>query len=307
MTNYTNGQEMLPLEYGLKEAFKIYKQRFLIFALVILSSSILLGFFLFLIRVSALLAMFVAVLLLATIGFFTLMRRRTQKSYMVIVIELYEDARVRDIDLERVIVQVIEFLIVPTDLMFTLTIKLSERVLQEIGVLDSIVEFFDNRIVWPMVVVLDRFNLLVPILNARMENITSKMSVKPLVIESLASYFSIADAILKAAHLAGVRLVEVNLVGGKLVNAILEGTDLTRANLTEAVMEGANLTKANLMDAVLERTNLVQANLNQANLRGTNLKGADLTNANLNGATYDETTIWPSGFDPELAGAIREV
>jgi hypothetical protein len=48
------------------------------------------------------------------------------------------------------------------------------------------------------------------------------------------------------------------------------------------------------------------ANLRGADLRGTNLQDADLGGANLRGARYDAGTVWPEGFDPDAAGAIRD-
>ena len=45
--------------------------------------------------------------------------------------------------------------------------------------------------------------------------------------------------------------------------------------------------------------------LDGADLFEENLVGSDLRGADFSGATYDRSTIWPRGFDPETAGAIR--
>ena len=84
----------------------------------------------------------------------------------------------------------------------------------------------------------------------------------------------------------------VDLRGVILRGVILRGADLRGANLRSAdlgfsSLSGADLTWANLYDA----------DLYGANLRGANLTGADLTGANLSNIKYDESTVWPEGFN----------
>ena len=45
--------------------------------------------------------------------------------------------------------------------------------------------------------------------------------------------------------------------------------------------------------------------LRETNLIGVDLSASDLTSAQLTGAIFDNTTIWPNGFDPIAAGAIN--
>jgi hypothetical protein len=47
------------------------------------------------------------------------------------------------------------------------------------------------------------------------------------------------------------------------------------------------------------------ADLDGADLRGATLTATHLEATNLTGARYDAHTRWPSGFDPEKAGAVR--
>ena len=94
-----------------------------------------------------------------------------------------------------------------------------------------------------------------------------------------------------------------------LTNARMSGADLCRARLIGANLSGADLSKADLMGANLCRANLRGTNLSEARLIFSYLMGADLSNANLSNADlkeakYDQTTIWPDGFDPAAAGAI---
>jgi uncharacterized protein YjbI with pentapeptide repeats len=55
----------------------------------------------------------------------------------------------------------------------------------------------------------------------------------------------------------------------------------------------------------LSNANLIGANLQGAKLLLANLSGANLMGAHLGGATYTDATIWPTGFDPMAAGAIK--
>jgi hypothetical protein len=91
----------------------------------------------------------------------------------------------------------------------------------------------------------------------------------------------LSGANLREAKLAGVNLEEANLTGANLTGADLSLADLYEANLTGADLSGADLSDADLCDA---------------NLTGANLYGAFLA-----GAIASENTIWPEGFDPDVA------
>ena len=41
-----------------------------------------------------------------------------------------------------------------------------------------------------------------------------------------------------------------------------------------------------------------------ADLSGANLNGANISGAIFTGAIYDKNTIWPTGFDPVVSGAL---
>jgi uncharacterized protein YjbI with pentapeptide repeats len=55
---------------------------------------------------------------------------------------------------------------------------------------------------------------------------------------------------------------------------------------------------ADLRDAQLFSADLTGARLEKANLTGAILDGADLTGSHLLHATFDESTRWPDGFNP---------
>lgn len=102
---------------------------------------------------------------------------------------------------------------------------------------------------------------------------------------------------LEGVDLAGTKLTGANLRGSRLIRVNLSGTNLVGANLSEA-----NLTSANLSSALLQGANLAGSVLANADLRGANLSTADLSDANLRNARYDESTIWPEGFDLDNSG-----
>jgi menaquinone-dependent protoporphyrinogen oxidase len=104
---------------------------------------------------------------------------------------------------------------------------------------------------------------------------------------------------LRKANLIGARLKNANLRGANLSQAILNGADLSRADLTQC-----QLVSADLNWAVLTGANLSGADLSRANLGWANLKDADLSAAKFSKARYNAQTLWPDGFDPEVAGCI---
>lgn len=121
---------------------------------------------------------------------------------------------------------------------------------------------------------------------------------------------------LNNANLRGSELHRTNLSNTDLRGAELGETMLEEANMYHANMRGANLYSANLREADLEKAILNEANLNEAflvnahihltdmmsvSLGGANLTGTDLENIFLTWSKYDDTTIWPDGFDPAKA------
>jgi len=125
----------------------------------------------------------------------------------------------------------------------------------------------------------------------------------------------LGNADLTDADLSNANLNNTNLLEANLANADLENSTMVGANLSGTILKGANLNGANLTVASLEiadlqnatlRGALLGADLRQADLRGADLSGADLGNAYLVDAIYNEKTVWPDDFNPEVAGAIFE-
>jgi len=124
---------------------------------------------------------------------------------------------------------------------------------------------------------------------------------------------NLEGANLEGANLSSAKLKKTKLEGANLASANLRFADLEEADLAGACLTDAALCGANLSFAWLHRANLTRADLTDALLRTTRLTEANLTGAVLTGPvfqpTFDnfiiagETTVWPVGFDPEVAWA----
>ena len=128
-------------------------------------------------------------------------------------------------------------------------------------------------------------------------------------------------ACLKEAQLHHTKLMGANLESANLYKANLYGTKLAKANLIKANLSevnlslnvcvelnganlsGANLSKSYLRKALLSEVNFSDANLSRANLLEANLGSANLQRVKLSQAVYNNTTIFPLGFNPTNAGA----
>ncbi|MBX2997544.1 MAG: pentapeptide repeat-containing protein [Caldilineaceae bacterium] len=112
-----------------------------------------------------------------------------------------------------------------------------------------------------------------------------------------------SDLWLVRMDMRDVYLPDINLSNANLSEALL-----TRATLANANLSGARLSRTNFVSANLSGVNLTGADLTRALLQSSDLRGADLTdaildNANFAGSRYDDSTIWPEGFDVEASGA----
>lgn len=131
---------------------------------------------------------------------------------------------------------------------------------------------------------------------------------------------------LRNAQLKGVNLEGCDLSYADLRDADLSGANLTKCYLNEANLSGANLSGANLTGAYLIKAYLTKVNfqkaivkeayftgsfLTRANFYKADLSGAFLNGAHLNGgifkeASYDNTTRFDKGFDPESLGMQKQ-
>ena len=127
----------------------------------------------------------------------------------------------------------------------------------------------------------------------------------------------LSDAILTDADLTGAKLDASSLLPTDCRQIKLRGADLRGCELRGVDLRGADLIGADLAGANLQEANMEGADLRTANLVGADLRGANLTDTNLHYAYFQAAskwnpsgaqseTLWPEGFNPEHAGAIRE-
>ena len=89
---------------------------------------------------------------------------------------------------------------------------------------------------------------------------------------------TLVDAHIEGADLSGQNLSEINLDGAVLFGANMEegvfrGASFSDAALTDANLKGADLTGANLLNADIWGVDFKNARLKGANLRGTGFSG----------------------------------
>jgi uncharacterized protein YjbI with pentapeptide repeats len=143
------------------------------------------------------------------------------------------------------------------------------------------------------------------------------------------------NADLRGARLHGADLTDATLTGVQLANVTFDretrwpagfstsgrgmwgpgldysGQDLSSRDFAWQDFRGSRFVGTNLQGVQLRDIRAEGADFTNADLRRARLHGADLTDATLAGALlvgawYNRNTIWPSGFDPVLSGAILE-
>jgi len=108
-------------------------------------------------------------------------------------------------------------------------------------------------------------------------------------------YANLRDAALSGADLRGVSLEYANCR-----RADLRGADLRGCVLSAAIFRDADLTGARLTGARLSGASFARADLSGADLRGAESSyDSNLGSTSFAGAEYDESTRWPTGFNPE--------
>ncbi len=107
-------------------------------------------------------------------------------------------------------------------------------------------------------------------------------------------------AVFRDARLGDPLFIDADLRGADFSKANIWDGDFSRANLG-----GASMQRTYFRDTAFRQAKLDGADLTRADLRRADLAGASLEGANLTGAVYSDATIWPDGFDPDAAGAIK--
>ncbi len=91
--------------------------------------------------------------------------------------------------------------------------------------------------------------------------------------------------------------------------------NLTKGLFRDLCLRGIYFDRSNLPHASFCRSHVGWASFREANVFGTdfdgaNVCGADFRDSNvheakIHGAIYDDETLWPDGFDPVAAGAVK--
>lgn len=107
------------------------------------------------------------------------------------------------------------------------------------------------------------------------------------------------------ANLRGADFVGANLSSSYLDGAQLDGADISEADIRFSKVRKASLHGTDMSESDFRRADLSGADLGEASLLDADFREANLRGADLRDATFNDGTKWPSGFDPEAAGATR--
>jgi uncharacterized protein YjbI with pentapeptide repeats len=128
-------------------------------------------------------------------------------------------------------------------------------------------------------------------------------------------------ALLNEIHAPLASFRHANLRGAFMADAVFDGSDFTAANLITAYLDRSSLVNCCFRDCVASWCGFRKANLRGADLTGAHARGAEFSGAQLQGArllcinlelatfdeaVYDVHTVWPTGFNPQAAGALFE-
>lgn len=103
-------------------------------------------------------------------------------------------------------------------------------------------------------------------------------------------YVRLTDAVLVEAQMQGADLTSTEMQGADLKYAKMQGADLKYAE-----MQGASLRSAKMQGAILSNANIQGAILNSAQMQGV-----DLTSAKIQGAYLMEATLFNNNFDKSI-------
>ena len=112
-------------------------------------------------------------------------------------------------------------------------------------------------------------------------------------------YLTFEDANFREAELK-----RVDFKGCNFTNCNMRNTDMTRVYAKEATLDNCDLRSSELKQLNLNKAYLRNVDMSDCNLRGAVLTWREAQNVNLAGSTYDQYTLFNSGFNPEAHGMI---
>jgi uncharacterized protein YjbI with pentapeptide repeats len=117
------------------------------------------------------------------------------------------------------------------------------------------------------------------------------------------SVAALNNIVLDNATLTGTNFRQTNFSFGSFISANFNNSAIGATNLRQTNFTGANMTSATFVNANLNLTNF-----SGANLAGANFTGATNGNtANFTGATYNASTILPTGITAAQLGSMTFV
>ena len=99
-------------------------------------------------------------------------------------------------------------------------------------------------------------------------------------------------------------LKRTDFKGCRFTNCNMRNTDMTRVYAKEATLDNCDLRSSELKQLNLNKAYLRNVDMSDCNLRGAILTWRDAQNVNLAGSTYDQYTLFNSGFNPDAHGMI---
>lgn len=125
-------------------------------------------------------------------------------------------------------------------------------------------------------------------------------------------YFPAGSEDLEDGDMSGLNAYGCSTLRGRSLQrsslywANLQGADLSGCNMRDCDLRGAVLRDAKLCDADLAGADLGKDNVGGAtDMHGADFSGAIVLGSNLAGAEYDDSTVFPAGFDPQLHGMVK--
>lgn len=128
------------------------------------------------------------------------------------------------------------------------------------------------------------------------------------LIEAKLNGVDLTDADLTGSDLTRAELAGAKLVGTTLTDTTLLQTDLDNATLVDVELTGAIMREAGLRGTTITGGNLERADLRGAQLQGATIRGVSLVEADLRGANIEGTNFsGTQGSDIKLEGASYDI
>ena len=126
-------------------------------------------------------------------------------------------------------------------------------------------------------------------------NFTEDMNLERMKLR----YLTFEDANFREAGLK-----RADFKGCNFTNCNMRNTDMTRVYAKEATLDNCDLRSSELKQLNLNKAYLRNVDMGNCNLRGAILTWRNAQNVNLAGSTYDQYTLFNSGFNPEAHDMI---